>query len=69
MFLNKAFCLKKGCVLNINVLDVEKLLEAQKHPENYKDLVVRVWGFSYYFIHLSKELQDHIISRAKLCTV
>ena len=64
-YLVKAFSLKKGCVLNINILDVEKLLEAQEHPEKYKDLVVRVWGFSYYFTCLSKELQDHVISRAK----
>lgn len=68
-YLTKAFCSKGGCVLNINVLDAERLLEAQKHPERYKDLVVRVWGFSYYFTLLSKELQDHIIFRAKLCQV
>ncbi len=68
-FLNEAFCLKKGCVLNINILDSEKLIEAQKHPEKYKDLVVRVWGFSHYFVLLSKEMQDHIISRSKYtCT-
>lgn len=64
-YLNKAFCHKGGCVLNVNILDVEQLLEAQKHPEKYKDLVIRVWGFSYYFTQLSKEMQDHVISRAK----
>jgi formate C-acetyltransferase len=62
--INKVFCLKNGCVLNINILDSEKLLEAQRHPENFKDLIVRVWGFSYYFTQLSKEMQDHVISRA-----
>lgn len=65
IYLNKAFCLKKGCVLNINVLDSEVLLDAQKNPDKYKDLVVRVWGFSYYFIYLSKELQDHVIARSQ----
>jgi formate C-acetyltransferase len=63
--LAKVFCLKGGCVLNVNVLDYQKLLEAQKHPDKYKDLVVRVWGFSYYFVNLSKEMQDHVIARAR----
>jgi len=63
--LAKVFYLKGGCVLNLNVLDYQKLIEAQKHPEKYKDLLVRVWGFSYYFVNLSKEMQDHVIARAK----
>lgn len=61
----RVFCMKNGCVLNVNVLDSDKLLDAQKHPEKYKDLVVRVWGFSYYFTLLSKEMQDHVIARSK----
>lgn len=63
--LDKVFCQKGGCVLNVNVLDSEKLLDAQKYPEKYKDLIVRVWGFSYYFTLLSKEMQDHVIMRSK----
>lgn len=63
--LSKVFCLKGGCVLNVNVLDYKKLLEAKKHPDKYKDLVVRVWGFSYYFVNLSSEMQDHVIARAR----
>ena len=65
-YINKAFCLKGCCVMNINVLDSEKLIEAQKHPEKYNDLIVRVWGFSYYFNKLSKEMQDHVIARSKV---
>ncbi|MDP3791528.1 MAG: pyruvate formate lyase family protein [Candidatus Omnitrophota bacterium] len=61
----KVFCQKGGCVLNINILDKQKLLDAQKHPDRYKDLIVRVWGFSYYFVLLSKEMQDHVIARAQ----
>jgi formate C-acetyltransferase len=61
----KVFCQKAGCVLNINVLDTQQLLEAQKQPERYKDLLVRVWGFSYYFVLLSKEMQDHVIARSQ----
>lgn len=63
--LTQAFCHKGGCVLNINVLDTAQLLEAQAHPERYRDLVVRVWGFSYYFVGLSREMQDHVIARSK----
>jgi formate C-acetyltransferase len=59
----KTFCAEKGCVLNLSVLDAKVLQEAQKHPEKYEDLMVRVWGFSYYFTKLSKEMQDHVIAR------
>ncbi|MCX6224503.1 MAG: hypothetical protein NTV01_07085, partial [Bacteroidia bacterium] len=64
-YLDKVFCQKGGCVLNVNVLDSDKLMDAQRHPEKYKDLIVRVWGFSYYFTLLSKEMQDHVIMRSK----
>jgi len=63
--MTRAFCLEGGCVLNINILDSAQLLEAQRHPEKYRDLVVRVWGFSYYFVGLSKEMQDHVIARSQ----
>lgn len=63
--LTKVFCFKGGCVINVNVLDYLQLLEAQKYPDKYKDLVVRVWGFSYYFVNLSKEMQEHVIARAR----
>ena len=41
----------------------EAMLDAQKHPENHKQLVVRVWGWSAYFVELDKEYQDHVIAR------
>jgi formate C-acetyltransferase len=47
----------------MNVLDREKLIEAQKHPELHRDLVVRVWGWSGYFTELDKTFQDQIIGR------
>lgn len=62
--LTRAFFKQQGCVLNINVLDTGTLLDAQRHPEKYEDLIVRVWGFSYYFTRLSKEMQAHVISRS-----
>ena len=51
-------------VINLPIYDVEKMIEAQKHPEQYADLMVRVWGFSDRFTTLDKRLQDHLIARA-----
>jgi len=48
-----------------NVIDDKVLLDAQKHPENYQTLVVRVAGFSAYFTDMHKEVQDQIIARTK----
>jgi pyruvate-formate lyase len=42
------------------------LREAQLHPEKFRDLVVRVAGFSAFFIHLDKQVQDEIIKRTEL---
>lgn len=55
-----------GHQLQLNAVNADLLREAQKHPEKYRNLVVRVWGWSGYFVELSREYQDHIISRAAL---
>ncbi len=52
-----------GQQLSVNVLDRETLLAAQKTPENYQNLIVRVGGYSDYFWRLSKELQQNVIDR------
>ena len=68
--LNKAVSLIKGGIrqgfyqLQINVVDSKSLIEAQKNPELFPNLVVRVWGFSAYFKDLPKEYQDNLIKRA-----
>ena len=49
-----------------NVIGKEKLLEAQKTPEKYQDLIVRVAGYSAYFMELSKGVQDDIIRRTEV---
>jgi pyruvate formate-lyase/glycerol dehydratase family glycyl radical enzyme len=49
-----------------NVIDRETLLDAQKHPEKYGDLVVRVAGLAAYFVDLTKPVQDQIIARTEL---
>ncbi|MCP3952282.1 MAG: hypothetical protein GY697_08715 [Desulfobacterales bacterium] len=52
-----------GYHVQFSVLDTEKLKDAQKHPENYRDMVVRVAGFSAFFTQLNKGIQDEIIER------
>jgi pyruvate formate-lyase/glycerol dehydratase family glycyl radical enzyme len=55
----------KGMHVQFNVIDKETLLKAQANPEDYKDLVVRVAGYSAQFTVLAKEVQDDIISRTE----
>jgi formate C-acetyltransferase len=52
-----------GSALQINMLDADMLRDAQKHPENYRHLLVRVTGYNAYFTTIGKELQDEIIAR------
>ena len=54
-----------GHHIQFNVIDVATLREAQKHPDQYRDLIVRVAGYSDYFCDLGKVLQDEIISRTE----
>lgn len=59
----KNFIDRGGHQLQLNTVNLEKMLDAQKHPENYRQLVVRIWGWSAYFVELDKEYQDHVIAR------
>ena len=61
----RAYFNMDGHHIQFNVIDREVLLDAQKHPENYKDLIVRVAGYSDHFHNLSKALQDEIIGRTE----
>ena len=54
-----------GHHIQFNVIDRQTLIDAQNHPEEYKDLIVRVAGYSDHFHNLSKELQDEIIERTE----
>ena len=62
----KSFMDMGGHQLQLNAVNREKLLEAQARPEEHRGLIVRVWGWSGYFVELDKEYQNHIISRMAL---
>ena len=54
-----------GHHIQFNVIDRQTLIDAQNNPEDYKDLIVRVAGYSDFFRNLSKPLQDEIIERTE----
>lgn len=61
----KAFIDRGGHQIQINAINRDRLLDAQANPENYPNLIVRVWGWSGYFTELDKKYQDHVIKRAE----
>jgi formate C-acetyltransferase len=61
----RAYFLGGGQEMQINSADTAELRAAQAHPERYRDLVVRVAGFSAFFVNLSRDMQDEIIARTE----
>ena len=53
-------------LVQFNIVDTNVLREAQKHPEQYKDLLVRVSTYSAYFVELSDALQNDVIARSEI---
>ena len=60
-----AFFRSGGQHIQFNIVDTRELLDAKTNPEQHKDLIVRVGGFSAYFVQLSPEVQDDIILRTE----
>ena len=60
------FVRRGGHQLQLNSIDRDTLLDAQAHPEHHRHLIVRVWGWSGYFVELDKVYQDHIIRRTEM---
>ena len=61
--LAKAYFAGGGQQYTVTVVSPEDLLDAKEHPENYRNLIVRVGGYSDYFVNLDAELQDNVIER------
>ena len=68
MNLIKGYFSNGGCQVQFNMVDSAELLDAQVHPREHRDLVVRVSGYSAQFIDLSDIAQDEIISRTEFET-
>ena len=62
----RLFVLRGGHQIQLNTVNRDQLLDAQRHPELHRNLIVRVWGWSGYFVELDKCYQDHIIRRVNL---
>ena len=54
-----------GKHVQFNIVNKDMLLDSQKHPEKHRDLIVRVAGYSAYFVSLGKPVQDEIILRTE----
>ena len=61
----RTFMALDGKALQFNIVDTATLRAAQQEPEQYRDLMVRVYGFSAYFVELAPDFQEHIISRTE----
>ena len=61
----RTYLARGGFEMQINVVDRETLLAAQKEPEKYKDLVVRIGGYSDYFTRISPEMQAEVLARSE----
>ena len=59
----RGYCRNGGTALQVNVIDAEMLRDAQRNPQNYRHLLVRVTGYNAYFTNIGRELQDEIIAR------
>jgi len=61
----KAFIALGGHQLQLNSINRDRLMDAMEHPENHKNLIVRVWGWSGYFTELDRPFREHILKRTE----
>lgn len=59
----RGYCEHGGTALQINMLDVDTLRRAQRNPDEFRNLLVRVTGYNAYFVNLGREIQEEIIAR------
>lgn len=63
--LTQGYMRKGGFHIQYNVVDSKMLRDAQEHPDNYRDLMVRVAGFTQYWVEIGKPIQDEVIARTE----
>lgn len=63
--MTEAYLRDGGTYVQYNILDADVLRQAKRTPEKFRDLIVRVGGYSAYFVALSPEIQDEIIARTE----
>ena len=59
----KYFVARGGHQLQLNAVNLDTMKAAQENPELYRNLVVRIWGWSAYFVELDREFQNHVMQR------
>ncbi len=61
----KTYAGRGGFEMQINVVDANTLKAARAEPEKYRDLIVRIGGYSDYFVRLSENMQNEVIARTE----
>ncbi len=59
----RGYCRRGGSALQINIVDVDTLRNAQERPDDFRNLLIRITGYNAYFVNLGREMQDEIIAR------
>jgi 4-hydroxyphenylacetate decarboxylase, catalytic subunit len=63
--MSSSYMREGGFHVQYNIVDSKVLKDAQAHPENYRDLMVRVAGFTQYWVEIGKQVQDELIARTE----